>query len=524
MNSFAEIVGMLSGLPEEGRSAVMSEALSATSSRLWVPNPGPQTDAFFSEADEIFYGGQAGGGKSDLMVGLALTEHQRSVLLRRTNKEAQGIVERMTEIIGSRSGWNGQDNLWRINGRVIEIGGCQLEEDKQKYKGTPHDFIGFDEVSDFTESQYVFITGWNRTTIPGQRCRVIAAGNPPTRPEGLWVLKRWAAWLDRNHPNPARPGELRWYTTIEGTDTEVDGPGPHIIPGEPKPVLARSRTFIPAELADNPDLSADGKYDAVLAGLPEELRLAYREGRFDASLRDGAYQVIPTDWVRAAQARWTSSPPSGVPMCAIGADIAQGGDDQTVLAIRHDGWYAPIVVLPGKMTPNGKTAAGLIVAHRRSNAKVIVDMGGGWGGAAYEWLKDNNIDVVGHKGAMTSTARTKDKQLKFFNKRSEVIWRFREALDPSQPGGSPIFLPDDPELVADLTAPTFEVGPRGIKVESKEAVCDRLKRSTDKGDAVVMAWSAGGKMASDYQQWSNKRVPQVVMGRKSVKTLSGRRV
>ncbi|MBM4199749.1 MAG: terminase [Gammaproteobacteria bacterium] len=523
MNGFAEIVDMLADLPEAGRKAVVAEALSATADRLWVPNPGPQTEAFFSEADEVFYGGQAGGGKSDLMIGLSLTEHRRSLLLRRTNKEALGIVERMTDVIGSRTGWNGQDNIWRIGERVIDVGGCQLDEDKQKYKGVPHDFIGFDEVSDFTESQYVFITGWNRTTIPGQRCRVIAAGNPPTRPEGLWVLKRWGAWLDPTHPNPAQPGEVRWYTTIDGVDTEVSGPGPHMIAGEP--ILARSRTFIPAELSDNPDLAADGKYDAVLAALPEELRLAYREGRFDASLRDGAYQVIPTDWVRKAQARWTPTPPKGIPMCAIGADVAQGGDDRTVLAIRHDGWYAPLTVLPGKLTPDGKTVAGLIVAHRRDGAKVIIDMGGGWGGAAYEWLKDNDIDVTGHKGAEGSLARTKDKQLKFFNRRSEVMWRFREALDPSQPQGSTIMLPDDPELVADLTAPTFEVGPRGIKVESKEHVCDRLKRSTDKGDAVVMAWSGGGKMASHFQQWQaggRRPVPKVVMGHPAVRRISGR--
>lgn len=527
MNSFAEIVDMLSGLSEKDKRAVMHEALSATAGRLWVPNPGPQTVAFFHEADEIFYGGQAGGGKSDLMIGLALTEHQRSLLLRRTNREALGIVERMTEVIGTRNGWNGQENIWRIDGRTIDVGGCQLEEDKQKYKGTPHDLIGFDEVSDFSEGQYVFITGWNRTTLPGQRCRVIAAGNPPTRPEGLWVLKRWGAWLDPTHPNPALPGEIRWYTTINGTDTEVDGRGPHVVPGEPTPVLARSRTFIPAELSDNPDLAADGKYDAVLAALPEELRTAYREGRFDASLRDGAYQAIPTAWIREAQNRWTSTPPRGIPMCAIGADIAQGGDDRTVLAPRHDGWYAPLIVIPGKLTPDGKTAAGLIVANRRDGAKVIIDMGGGWGGAAYEWLRDNDIDVVGHKGANASTARTKDKQLKFYNKRSEVIWRFREALDPSQPQGSAIMLPDDPELVADLTAPTFEVGPRGIKVESKEHVCDRLKRSTDKGDAVVMAWSDGGKMASHYQQWQsgNRRpAPKVVLGHSSVHRSSGRRV
>jgi hypothetical protein len=47
----------------------------------WVPNPGPQTQAFLCEADELFYGGEAGAGKTDLGIGLALTEHKRSLLL-----------------------------------------------------------------------------------------------------------------------------------------------------------------------------------------------------------------------------------------------------------------------------------------------------------------------------------------------------------------------------------------------------------------------------------------------------------
>jgi hypothetical protein len=36
--------------------------LQQTDGQIWFPNPGPQTDAFFSEADELFYGGAAGGG------------------------------------------------------------------------------------------------------------------------------------------------------------------------------------------------------------------------------------------------------------------------------------------------------------------------------------------------------------------------------------------------------------------------------------------------------------------------------
>jgi len=71
-------------------------------------------------------------------------------------------------------------------------------------------------------------------------------------------------------------------------------------------------------------------------------------------------------------------------------------------------------------------------------------------------------------------------------------WGLREALDPDY--GIEIALPPDPALQADLTTPRYEVRPGEIPkilVESKKDIKKRLGRSTDKGDAVVYAWSAG---------------------------------
>jgi hypothetical protein len=517
-NAFLEeIAAQWATFPADLKASTAKYASAITAGRRWVPNAGPQFDAYFSKADELFYGGQAGGGKTDLLIGLALTAHIRSLVLRRTNKEADKLVERFAEIIGDRYGWNGQEDVWRIDGRVIDIGGCQLENDKQKRKGIPHDLKCFDEITDFSETQYVFIKTWCRSTIPGQRSRVVVTGNPPTRPEGLWVLKRWGAWLDPKHPKPAKPGELRWYTTIDGKDTEVDGPGPHDI-GEKTPVIALSRTFIPAKLSDNPDLEETG-YDSVLASLPEELRAAYREGRFDLSLRDDPWQLIPTAWVQAAMDRWTPEPPKHCPQCAIGVDVARGGSAQTTLAPRYDAWFAPLIAVPGAKTPLGTDVAGLVVANRRNNATIVIDMGGGWGGAPYEHLKANNIEVVGYNGAEATPVRTKDGKLGFTNKRAADHWKLREALDPSQDGGSPVCLPPDPELMADLTALTFEHGPRGIKVEAKEAITERIGRSPDKGDAVVMAWSAGPKVATHGEMWrkaiKTQHRPEVNRGHES---------
>jgi hypothetical protein len=418
------------------------------------------------------------------------------------------------DIMGTRKGWNGQLLRFQQEKKLVDFGGCKDEDDKQRYKGDPHDLIGFDEITDFSKSQYLFITAWNRTTKEGQRCRIVCTGNPPTTPEGLWVIERWAAWLDPLHPNPAKDGEIRWYTNIDGRDVEVQGRGPHIIDG--KEIIARSRTFIRAKLSDNPELSKTD-YDATLAALPEELRLAYREGRFDASLKSDAWQAIPTEWVKEAQRLWEPYPTPGVPMCAIGVDVASGGDDFTVLALRYDAWFAPLVEVPGKQTPKGSDVAGLVVQHRRDGAIPVIDMGGGYGNAPLESLENNSIKCVAYKGAQGSTRRTKDGKLQFKNVRTEAYWTLREALDPGQPGGSPVRLPVNAKLLADLTAPKFKMGANGIELESKESVVKRLGRSCDYGDAVVMAWFGGQKgLTPATQPWGLGRgqgvKPSVIMG------------
>lgn len=198
------------------------------------------------------------------------------------------------------------------------------------------------------------------------------------------------------------------------------------------------------------------------------------------------------------------------------------------IAPRYDGWFDNLIMTPGKDIPAatpGKYAAGVVVSHRRDRAIVVVDMGGGYGGPLYETLTDNGIECVPYKGAEASVQRTVEGQLRFFNKRTQLLWRFREALDPGQRSGSPISLPPDPELLADLATPTFSLakvdGQQALKAETKESVCERLGRSTNKGDAVMQSWSAGPTYITDGEAWRAaaaeaapmRRMPQVIMGR-----------
>lgn len=222
---------------------------------------------------------------------------------------------------------------------------------------------------------------------------------------------------------------------------------------------ARSRTYLPASLSDNPDLSRTN-YRSVLAGLPEELRRAYRDGDFSVGLRDADFQVIPTAWVIAAQNRWKPDGNKGLSMTAMALDPAGGGRDSAEISRRHGGWYAELVSAKGSETADGSATAATVVRHRLDNAPVIIDVGGGYGGAVILRLKDNDIKPVPFNGANESFFKTKDGQLSFANKRAEAWWKFREELDPDQPDGSAIALPPDPELRADLCAPTWKLTAR----------------------------------------------------------------
>jgi hypothetical protein len=297
---------------------------------------------------------------------------------------------------------------------------------------------------------------------------MILASNPPRSGEGLWIVEWFAPWLDKRDPRyPTEPGTLLWAFFANGKTVWVDGPGEHVLGGEK--YIAKSRTFIPASLQDNPYRNTP-EYRAQFQSLPEPLRSQLLYGDFEAGLKDDSNQCIPTVWVRAAMARHTPKPPIGIPMCSIGVDASGGGDDPMVIAIRHGGWFAELLKTPGEDIPQdraGSHAAGLVLSRRRDGALIVVDLGGGYGGPLYEHLKANDIECNGFKGAESTTKRARSGNLRFVNKRSAAYWLFREALDPDQPGGSPIALPQDARLLAGLTAPRFEITPSGIKLEPK---------------------------------------------------------
>ncbi len=483
----AELLELVKHLTPEEREEL--DGLLTEGLPVWMPQVGPQMAALQSEADILFYGGTAGGGKTDLLLGAALTEQEHSIIFRREAVQLIGLEERMTKILGTRNGYNSQSGLWRLPGdRVMELGSVKEPDDWMKYQGRAHDLKGFDEITHFLESQFRTLIGWMRTDNPSVRQRVICAGNPPTSAEGEWVIRFWAPWLDPQHPNPAKPGELRWFVIDEqGKDLEVPGPAPVMVGKEL--MTPKSRTFISADVDDNLFLQITG-YKATLQALPEPLRSQMLHGDFMAGRNDPVWQLIPTDWVKAAQARWKPRTTKGE-MTAMGFDPARGGIDKSCAARRHGQWFDDLVSAPGAVTKDGPTAAGFVVPLVRDGAVIAVDSIG-IGSSALDFIKALGLHVHAVVGSEGSALMDKAGQLRFKNKRAEMYWRLREALDPTNP--DPVALPPDIELLGDLTAVRYKVVTMGqqaaIQIRSKDEIREALGRSPDKGDAVAMTFVA----------------------------------
>jgi hypothetical protein len=514
----AEVERLIAIMTPEERAQF--EALMAQDSTVWRPQIGPQTEAYESRADITGYGGAAGGGKSDLVCGLALTAHQRSLIVRREKAQTEGFVQRLTGILGNSDGYNSQKSQWRLPGKLIELGGLDNVGDEARWQGRAHDLKAFDEVTEMREAQVRFIMGWTRSDDPNQRSRVIMTFNPPTTVEGRWVLKFFAPWLDDKHVNPAKPGELRWFTTIAGEDEEVFDSRPFVIVNDEKVydfdrkryrlediVIPKSRTFFPARVTDNQYYVNSG-YITTLQAMPEPLRSQMLYGDFKAGIEDDPWQVIPTSWIDAAMDRWTAmmarGGPRKGPMVSLGADVAAGGKDNAVISPRYDlldtpgVWFDDLIRIPGREIPQdraGPIMSGRILMVRRDRAPVHIDVVG-WGLSATNFLQENQVQVIPVNGAERSLERTRphahagatpiaSASMSFFNKRAEVVWRMRETLDPTNP--VPAYLPDDSRVRADLASYRWQITSSGIKIGSKEDMKTQLGRSPDDGDALCLA-------------------------------------
>ena len=170
----------------------------------------------------------------------------------------------------------------------------------------------------------------------------------------------------------------------------------------------------------------------------------------------------------------------GLPV-VLSADIARFGSDETVLAVRRGNQVRIAKSYSGKdtMKTTGeitRLARDLERQHGRKPLLVIDDAG--LGGGVTDRLRElREFEVV----AFTGAAASKSKE--YPRKRDEAWFRFSELLPD-------LDLPADDELAADLLAPRYALDSQGRRaVEAKGETKRRLRRSPDRGDAVVMAFA-----------------------------------
>ena len=247
----------------------------------WRPNA-RQREALACGAYELLYGGQAGGGKSDYLLVAPLrwvhVPGSRAILFRRSYPELERtLIARSHELypqLGATYHAGRREWTWP-GGGVVGFGYLEADADALRYQGAEFSFVGFDELTHFTEASYRYLSSRLRSSR-GVPVRLRATANPGG-PGHEWVRSRWGAWIGRG--STARDGERRWYDPrgAECAEDEAD---------------ALARTFVRATLGDNPYLGRE--YRAQLLALDPVTRAQLLDGDWDAAAGDGG--LFHRDW------------------------------------------------------------------------------------------------------------------------------------------------------------------------------------------------------------------------------------
>lgn len=240
----------------------------------WKPFPGPQEIFHQSAAYEVLFGGAKGPGKTESLLREASRQidnpNYRAVIFRRTYPRLGEVRDRSFKYYkGMGATYSGDDRVLGLpawtwpSGAKIAFSHCQREEDKWNHHGKEWHFMGFDEVAEFTERQYLFLLAQNRTSDATIRCYVRSTANPG----GVGH-----AWVKRRFIEACTPNKIKYFKRVNDEDIECDKNDP----------ASLSRSFIPANVYDNPALlKNDPGYIRRLEALSDVDKRAFLYGDWD---------------------------------------------------------------------------------------------------------------------------------------------------------------------------------------------------------------------------------------------------
>lgn len=280
----------------------------------WCPHTPTARQAAFLEvgALEALFGGAAGGGKSDALLMGALqyvdVPGYSALILRRTTTDLAlpgAIMDRAGEWLRPTAAhWNDIKKTWRFpSGATLTFGYLETEKDKYRYQGAELQFVAFDELTQFQESQYRYLLSRLRRVKTG------ALGKVPIRM--------------RAATNPGGIGHA-WVAARYGIDEH----------GRQSPDVAATRPFVPSTLEDNPHLDVE-EYRQTLAQLSATERLQLERGMW---VQDTTGLVLPLTSHCIVDVA-----PQGL-RCVLGIDVGSSEVEET-LGVSVVGWLPGV---PGK--------------------------------------------------------------------------------------------------------------------------------------------------------------------------------
>ena len=274
-----------------------------------APQPGPQTDFLTTEADIAIYGGAAGGGKSFALLLEPLRHYENGkfggVIFRRNTTQIRnegGLWDEANSLY-SPLGAQLKDSFLEVvfpSGMRIKFAHLEHENTIYSYQGAQIAYIGFDELTHFTEKQFFYMLSRNRSSsgVPGY---VRATCNPDA---DSWVKKLIGWWInpDTGQAIKERAGKIRWFIRINEelifADTKEEL---HEKYGYGDDVKPKSLTFVPSSIYDNKILMEnDPNYIANLHALSRVERLRLLGG--DWNVRPSAGMYFQKTWFEVIDA------------------------------------------------------------------------------------------------------------------------------------------------------------------------------------------------------------------------------